>query len=256
MLDIKGKSILARQVEALNAAGDQGHRGRRRLEAGGGRPPEPARPTSADESGGELASLMAAAAELEGRTVVLYGDILFDRELRRAPAPGRGRRRPRRGPRRRRTGRAEPRPRARRSARAETGGRFLPGSDDRSSASARDLEGANGEWIGMLMLSPGGRRSASRTLYDELAKAQGDRPLHQAQNLRRGGAHRLPAGLVDDGLAVRTIDTYKGWMEIDTFEDYRRAWGAGATDAADRTSSSPRSSATATTSSPACRARC
>jgi phosphoenolpyruvate phosphomutase len=29
---------------------------------------------------------------------------------------------------------------------------------------------------------------------------------------------------VDKGLTVHTIDTYKGWMEVDTFEDYQRAW--------------------------------
>jgi phosphoenolpyruvate phosphomutase len=30
--------------------------------------------------------------------------------------------------------------------------------------------------------------------------------------------------LVDRGAMVQAIDVYKGWLEIDTFEDYRRAW--------------------------------
>jgi phosphoenolpyruvate phosphomutase len=30
--------------------------------------------------------------------------------------------------------------------------------------------------------------------------------------------------LVDRGQPVTAVDIHKGWMEIDTFEDYRRAW--------------------------------
>ena len=30
--------------------------------------------------------------------------------------------------------------------------------------------------------------------------------------------------LIDRGHDVQAVDVYKGWLEIDTFEDYRRAW--------------------------------
>jgi len=30
--------------------------------------------------------------------------------------------------------------------------------------------------------------------------------------------------IVDRGGEVACVDIYKGWLEIDTFEDYRRAW--------------------------------
>jgi len=30
--------------------------------------------------------------------------------------------------------------------------------------------------------------------------------------------------MIDRGHEVSCIDVYKGWMEIDTFDDYRRAW--------------------------------
>ncbi len=30
--------------------------------------------------------------------------------------------------------------------------------------------------------------------------------------------------LIHAGGEVQAIDVYKGWLEIDTFEDYRRAW--------------------------------
>jgi phosphoenolpyruvate phosphomutase len=30
--------------------------------------------------------------------------------------------------------------------------------------------------------------------------------------------------LVDRGEPVQCVDVYKGWIEVDTFEDYQRAW--------------------------------
>ena len=80
MLDIKGKTILARQVEALNAAAIKD------VAAVIGWKHEAVdlpnlKTYVVEESSGELDSLMAAADGIEGRTVVLYGDLLFDRSL-------------------------------------------------------------------------------------------------------------------------------------------------------------------------------
>jgi phosphoenolpyruvate phosphomutase len=30
--------------------------------------------------------------------------------------------------------------------------------------------------------------------------------------------------MIDRGHAVVAVDIHKGWMEIDSFDDYRRAW--------------------------------
>ena len=39
---------------------------------------------------------------------------------------------------------------------------------------------------------------------------------------------RVPADLIqkiiDRGHPVKAVEVYKGWLEVDTFEDYRRAW--------------------------------
>jgi len=33
--------------------------------------------------------------------------------------------------------------------------------------------------------------------------------------------------VIDDGkVPVKAVETFKGWMEVDTFEDYQRAWAA------------------------------
>src|SRR5262245_18822207 len=77
MLEVKGKPVLARQVEALNEAGIKD------ISVVVGWKKEAVnlpnlRTYVAEEGGGELASLMEAAPELTRRTIVLYGDILFD----------------------------------------------------------------------------------------------------------------------------------------------------------------------------------
>ena len=220
MLDIKGKPLLARQVDALNAVAI------RDIAAVVGWKREAVDLPNlkiyvADETSGELASLMVAADELVGHTVVLYGDILFDRGILerllqaegdvvlvvdRAQAPDRSKR-----------------DLVETEAHPETEGRFLPGTDVVRRIGV-DLEGAKGEWIGMMMLSPEGARHF-KAHYEKLAASSADAPLHEAPNLARAALTDFIQSLIDEGLVVRAIDTYKGWMEIDTFEDYRRAWG-------------------------------
>lgn len=222
MLDIKGKPVIARQIEALNEVGIKD------IAAVVGYKKEAVdlpnlRTYAADESAGELASLMKAAAELKGPTLVLYGDILFDREVverllkaegdvvlvvDRDAATGR----PNRDLVQTRGG-------------VDEGDRFLHGTrSDTLGRIGRDIEDANGEWIGMLMLSEKGVEGF-RSVYEELVAQGTDRPLHQAERLESAALTDILQALVDRGLTVHCIDTFKGWMEIDTFEDYRRAWG-------------------------------
>ena len=220
MLDIKGKSILGRQVEALNNAGVKD------ISAVVGYKHEAVslpnlRTILADGSAGEVDSLMQAASKLDGRTLVLYGDILFESEMierllksegdvvlvvDRANAEGR----PNRDLVQTVNG-------------VDKGERILASTHaDRLGRIGRDIENANGEWIGIMMISSKGA-TALRSVNEKLA-AQGGQPLHQAASLREAALTDLLQALVEEGASVDCIDTYKGWMEIDTFEDYRRAW--------------------------------
>jgi len=221
MLDVKGKSILGRQVDALNAAGIKD------ISVVVGWKKEAVdlpnlKTYAAEASRGEVGSLMEASAELDRRTLVLYGDILFDQEVverllhtegdavlvvDRSNASGRAKRDLVHT----------------RNSLAESGERFLKGTrTDTLERIGQDIDGANGEWIGMLMLSAQGAR-ALREHYAELGQGGGG-PVHQAESLEKAALTDLLQALVDKGLTVNTIDTYKGWMEIDTFEDYQRAW--------------------------------
>lgn len=221
MLDIKGKPLVTHQMAALNAAGIKD------ISAVTGYKHEAVKVANlktylADGSGGELESLMQAAGELDRRALVLYSDILFDGELieRLLQTDGdvvvvvdRSNTSDRAGRDLVRTGN-DP---------AQTGRSLTGRQTDTLEAIARDLPDANGEWIGMMMVSATGA-AALKAVYDELVAKGLDKPLHQAKALRNAALTDLLHVLLERGIEVRVVDTYKGWMEIDTFEDYRRAW--------------------------------
>lgn len=228
MLDIKGKTLLERQIEGLNSNGIKeiavvrGHK-KDRVDL----PRLRFYDNDRYAETGELTSLALAENELRGSVICLYGDVIFDDSIvgRLLRAPGdvvlvvdravneadgaqRG-------------GLdlvvTDPSPAG--------GGRFVP-----SNAESRvhrigqkvDRSEANGEFIGMLMLSARGAKLATDLVAELSGTHEG--PFHEAESLARAALTDLIQELIDRGVAVSCIDVFKGWMEINTFEDYRRAW--------------------------------
>ncbi|HZR84976.1 MAG TPA: isocitrate lyase/phosphoenolpyruvate mutase family protein [Candidatus Binatia bacterium] len=231
MLDIRGKTILERQIQALNASGIKDIAVVRGYEK-----------TSIDLphlryydndrylETGELASLALAQDELRGPLVCLYSDVIFDdaivgRLLRasgdivivvdRAYQDVL------------RTGRVE--------ARSHdlvvtedppvSGYRFVPqASGARVEQIGQRLapESADGEFIGLALFSERGARIVRET-YQDLARSHRG-AFHEAPSLARASLTDLLQELIDRGHEVTCVDVYKGWMEIDSFDDYRRAW--------------------------------
>jgi len=56
------------------------------------------------------------------------------------------------------------------------------------------------------------------------AVAAGAAPFHEAASVRYAAFTDLLQTLVAAGHPVTCVSTWKGWLEIDTFEDYQRAW--------------------------------
>jgi phosphoenolpyruvate phosphomutase len=56
-----------------------------------------------------------------------------------------------------------------------------------------------------------------RAIHDDLASKR-------AEGLERGSVTQILQALIDGGEPVHAVEIHKGWMEIDSFEDYRRAW--------------------------------
>ena len=230
MLDIKGKTILERQIDVLNACGVKDVAVVRGYKKDAIKIPN-ARFYDNDEfaTTNEAFSLFRAAKELKGPFLFLYGDILFERshleKLLKSPADvsivvdrAYGE-----------TGRPE-------SSRGapdlvtlkdaqESGYRFLGAEAPHQVAKVgRTIAPAqaNGEFVGMAMVSAQGARALT-DCYSQLSETQKG-SFHEADSLRNASFTDLVQELIDRGSEVRAIDVYKGWLEIDTFEDYRRAW--------------------------------
>jgi phosphoenolpyruvate phosphomutase len=230
MLEVKGKSILARQVDALQQSGV-----RQIAVVRGYKKERVALPNvrcydnDAFEESGELESLLRAGAELDGPVVVLYGDILFDRHILdrllesadditlacdRSWHDTRARRDP--------AGLdlvvESPTPRRHH--------RFL--SDEQAVrvtavGAHLDPERATAEFIGMAKLSTRGCQIL-REVYDDLRRAGDDRPVHESTSLRTAKLTDVLHEIIRRGHPVASVGVYQGWLEVDTFDDYRRAW--------------------------------
>jgi phosphoenolpyruvate phosphomutase len=230
MLDIKGKTILERQIDVLNACGIKDVAVVRGYKKDAIKLPN-ARFYDNDEfaTTNEAFSLFRAAKELKGPFLFLYGDILFERshleKLLKSPADvsivvdraygetGRPE-----------SNRGTPDLVVLKDAQ-ESGYRFLGAEAPHQVAKVgRTIEpsAANGEFVGMAMFSAKGARTLT-DCYQQLSETQKGN-FHEADSLRHASFTDLVQELIDRGNEVRAIDVYKGWLEIDTFEDYRRAW--------------------------------
>jgi phosphoenolpyruvate phosphomutase len=190
MLPVRGKPILARQVEALREGGVgevvvvRGH-AKDRVQH-----PE-IRTVDNDRyrETGELGSL--ACVPPDGRTLVLYGDMLFDPVLVSKLMAGR----------------EDFTVLVDREIRE--GGDWVVDTADFLERGelvrfTRDRSEARGEFTGLLMLSERGQR--------RLAELPGTLSIPEA--LER---------LVAQGERVSVVETFRGWMDVDSLEDCERA---------------------------------
>src|SRR5712692_9997335 len=230
LLDIKGKTILERQVAALNDVNIKDI-----VVIRGYQKDKIALPNlryydnDRYEETGELASIFCAEQELTGRCLLLYSDIIFETGIlhkllksaaditivvdlawadqRKLPRPH-----------------FKPvlvllhNPPA-------TGYRFVP--PDGPSRLVKigqhlDPERAHGEFIGLAMLSERGT-DQFKSAYKSVAKNPAA-PFHETPSLAKASLTDMLQELVDRGHDVSCLTIYKGWMEVDTFEDYQQAW--------------------------------
>ncbi|AGP40603.1 phosphoenolpyruvate mutase [Sorangium cellulosum] len=231
MLDLKGKSILERQIDVLNACGVKDVAVVRGYKKEAIKLPN-ARYYDNDEyaTTNEVASLFRASKELNGPFVFLYGDIVFERghleKLLKSPADisivvdrayAEGQRP--------KDARGVPDLVVLKDAQ-EAGYRFV-GADapHRVARVGRALPAseAHGEFVGMAMFTAKGARLLT-DCYHQLQETRAKGSFHEAESLRSATFTDLLQELIDRGADVQAIDVYKGWLEIDTFEDYRRAW--------------------------------
>jgi phosphoenolpyruvate phosphomutase len=83
-------------------------------------------------------------------------------------------------------------------------------------------DSAHGEFIGIAALSAGGAEKA-KALYHEL-KERPEKNILGAEQLSRSSLTDFFNTLIAKGERIKAVDVYGGWFEIDTFEDYRKSW--------------------------------
>ena len=230
LLDIKGKTILERQIAALNEVNIKDIavvRGYQKEKIAF--PNLRYYDNDRYEDTGELTSIFCAEQALEGRCLLLYSDIIFETgillKLLKSPADF--------------TivvdlawadQRKLPRPHFKPDLvlldnPPATGYRFVP--PDRPNRLVKigqhlDAERAHGEFIGLAMLSERGTEQF-QSAYKSVAKNP-EAPFHEAPSLAKASLTDMLQELVDRGHDVSCLTIYKGWMEVDTFEDYQQAW--------------------------------
>lgn len=235
MLDIKGRTILERQIARLNECGMKDIvvvRGYKKEAID--YPNVRYYDNERFEETYILQSLFSAEREIEGRFVFLYADIIFERGILEKLLKSQGdivlvvdrawydnRRNGIEPP----TSKAKP-------ALVKTkrppipGYRFLPPEgEDTVVRIGHDLDPdeAHGEFIGMAMFSDRGAEILREAYHRSLERYRGKR-FHEAETFERASFTDMIQELIDLGYEVSCVEIYKGWMEINTFEDYRRAW--------------------------------
>lgn len=235
LLDIKGKTILERAVAALNDCNIKDIALIRGYKKEAITLPN-IRYYDNDryEDTGELYSLFCAENELKGRTLVLYGDIIFDtailEKLLKSPADitlvvdlawldqeQRGAQPTHLNP--DLVSLAEP------PGKSYLSRFVMPEGEHRVIKIGQQLsrERAHGEFIGMAMFSEKGTQ-ALRDCYRASQEKYKSTGFHEAGSLTKASFTDLLQELIDRGHTVQAVPIFKGWMEVDSFEEYQKAW--------------------------------
>lgn len=86
-----------------------------------------------------------------------------------------------------------------------------------------DPRKANGEFVGLVLLSRKGTE-IFKEIYHDCSKKFISKKFHEAESFDKADITDLLQEIIDRGHKVYSIDIYKGWIDVDNFEDFRKAW--------------------------------
>ena len=75
----------------------------------------------------------------------------------------------------------------------------------------------------MAMFSEKGARIFTERYHSSQAKYKG-KGFHEAGEFTKAALPDLIQEMIDSGVTVQAVPIYKGWMEVDSFEEYQKAW--------------------------------
>jgi len=223
LLDIKGKTILERQIEMLKSVGIseiavvRGYK-KERINF-----PNLAYFDNDDyENTGILVSLFTAREFMDVNTIVLYGDILFGTDILKKLIEIQND-----------TTLVVDRGWQKRYQIGQEDHPFPPelttiserGQEIRINAVGVDISETNStsEFIGLARLSSNAC-SILRDIYKKIYCIDQDRIFHKSQQIRKASLIDFIQELLNRGEKVSALEIWRTWIDIDTFEDYRSAW--------------------------------
>jgi phosphoenolpyruvate phosphomutase len=81
----------------------------------------------------------------------------------------------------------------------------------------------HGEFIGMAMFSETGIQTL-KNCYHSSQQRYSSYGFHESGSVSRASFTDLIQELIDQGHRVHAVPIFKGWMEVDSFEEYQKAW--------------------------------
>ena len=104
--------------------------------------------------------------------------------------------------------------------------RFVMGEDEHRIVKIGQhlpLDQVHGEFIGMAMFSEKGTQ-AMRECYRSSQERYKSAAFHEARSVSKASFTDLVQELIDEGHRIDAVPVFKGWMEVDSFEEYQKAW--------------------------------
>ena len=82
---------------------------------------------------------------------------------------------------------------------------------------------AHGEFIGLAIFSKKGA-DILKKCYKNALKQYKNKKFHEASSIATAYFTDMIQEIIDNDFQINHLDVYGDWIEIDTFEDYRKAW--------------------------------
>ena len=219
LLDVKGKTILERQIENIRSCGIKdiviikGYK-QELIDF-----PDVKYYINPDfENTGIVSSLFFAREEMNSDFIFLYSDIIFDKKLLEkllknnadvclvADLDWKERYNERV---KRSTGEVE----------------LIKVTEDRINKIGKNInpKTAHGEFIGLAIFSKKGA-DILKKCYKNALKQYKNKKFHDAPSVDKAYFTDMIQEIIDNDFQINHLDVYGDWIEIDTFEDYRKAW--------------------------------
>lgn len=84
-------------------------------------------------------------------------------------------------------------------------------------------EESHGEFIGLAMFSEKGIEILKQ-VYRKVQQPSHTGWVHEAQSVNHASLTDLLQEILNAGHEIHSVPTYKGWLDVDSFEDYQNAW--------------------------------